>query len=133
PPCPTHARRRYAVAGGHTAEDESLLDVVGVAPPSDNARGLLRGIIQRPAHLARVETGSASRSSRGAECPGDAMGGETALIAELGTAHRQHDAGTYVVTEGHGAKEARPVDTNALVDGEHCGDSPASAMRTRGV
>ena len=84
-PARLHEQRRGdAVARRHAGEDECLLDMVGVAPPGDDARGLLRGVVEHPAHLARVETGGAGRGSRGAKGPGDAVRGQAALVAELG-------------------------------------------------
>jgi hypothetical protein len=61
------------------------------------------------------------------------MGGEAALIAELGAAHRHDHPGPDVVAESHGAKKARAVDPKFLADRECCGHDRAAGMRTRGV
>src|SRR4029434_5428173 len=79
--------RGNAASGRHPAKYECLFDVIRVAPPGGNARGLLRGVVECPAHFACVETGGARRGSRGAEGPGDTVCGQTALVAELKAAH----------------------------------------------
>ena len=98
-----------------------------------DARGLLRGVVERPAHLARVETGGAGRGGRGAEGPGDAVRGQAALVAELGAAHGHDHARADVVAERHGAKEARAVDAEFLAGRERRGHDRAARMRARGV
>ena len=62
-----------AVARGETGEDQRLLDVIGVALPRGDAGGLLRGVIQNPAHLLRIQARDAPGRSRGAEVAGDAV------------------------------------------------------------
>src|SRR3981189_1683763 len=52
-PARSHEQRRgNPAAGWHAAEDECLLNVIGIAAPSDDARRLLCCIVERPAHLA---------------------------------------------------------------------------------
>src|SRR6476620_8834527 len=121
-------RRGNPAARWHAAEDECLLDVIGIAAPSDDARRLLRCVVERPAHLARVETGDAGCRGRCTERPGDAMRGEAALVAELGAPHGQDHARADVVAERHGAKEARAVDAELLAGSERRGYHRASWM-----
>src|ERR1700690_2152324 len=63
-----------AAAGGHTAEDEGFLDMVGIAVPCGNSRGLLRGVVQQPSHLLGVQTADAASGRRRSENSPDAMG-----------------------------------------------------------
>src|SRR5262249_60604385 len=62
--------RRHTAARRHAAEDEGLLDVIAVALPRGDARGLLRGIIEEPAHALGVERGGATRGGGRAEGAG---------------------------------------------------------------
>ena len=73
-PVCTSSADGHAVARGHAGEHEGLLDVVGVALPGDDARGLLRGVVEQPAHLLRIEARGAGGRRRGAEHAGDAVG-----------------------------------------------------------
>jgi thiamine biosynthesis lipoprotein len=57
-------RRRHAVARGHAAEVERLLDVIDVALPRGEARGLLRGVGEQPPHLLRAQAGGAAGRGR---------------------------------------------------------------------
>ena len=48
-------RSRHAVARGHAAEIEGLLDVIGIALPGREARCLLGSVRQQPSHLLCIE------------------------------------------------------------------------------
>ena len=100
-------RRGDAVARRHAAEHEGLLDVIGVALPGRDARRLLRGVVEQPAHLLRVEAGAAAGGRRRAERAGDAVRAAVALVSKLDAAHRHRDPRADVVAERHGAEEAR--------------------------
>ncbi len=73
PPIWIRSAARDAVARGQTGEYQRFLDVIGVALPRGDAGGLLRGVVQDPAHLLRIQTGDAPGGRRGAEIAGDAV------------------------------------------------------------
>ena len=58
---------------GIPANTKRLLDVVGVALPGGDSRGLLRGIVEQPAHLLGVQTGRATGRRGGAEVAGQML------------------------------------------------------------
>src|SRR5690349_19871894 len=64
-PAGLHEQRgRYAAARRHAAEMKRFLNMFGVAIPSSQAGGLMRGVPQHPAHLLGVQAGRATRGSR---------------------------------------------------------------------
>ena len=69
-----HGCRRHAVARRHPAEVEGLFDVLDIARPAGEPRGLLRGIGQQVAGLVRVEPGQRARRSRRPEGAAETVG-----------------------------------------------------------
>ena len=83
---------------------------------------LLRGVVEHPAHLLRVEAGRASGGRGGAEDAGNAVRAPVAFALQSRAAQRRHDARADVVAERYGAKEARAVDAELLAGRQRCGD-----------
>ena len=122
---------RDAVARGKPAEHQRFLDVLGVALPGGDARRLLRGVVEHPAHLLRGEAGGA-RGRRGrAEVAGDAVRAVVRLHLEGQSAERERHARTDVVAERDGAKQPRAVDAELLARGERRRHHRAAGMRMR--
>jgi hypothetical protein len=114
----------------HAAEDEALLDVVGIAIPRSDARGLLRGVIQQPPHLLGVELGGTPRRRGSAECAGDTM---RALVSFRDARTKSdQDARANVVAEGNGAYEMHAADPELFSSGQRGGDNIAARMPASG-
>src|SRR2546430_14788208 len=65
--------RGDAAARRHAAKNETLLDVIRIAIPRGNPGGLLRRVVDQPAHLLRVQICRAPGSSGGAENSANAV------------------------------------------------------------
>src|SRR5262249_7451081 len=102
-------------------------------PPGGNARGLLRGVVECPAHFACTQTGGAGRGGRSAKGTGNTVWGQTALVAELKTAHGQDYARAEVLAERHGTTGPSAVDAEWLAGRKRCRYNRAARVRARGV
>ena len=90
-------------------------------------------VVEHPAHLARIQTRDTCRGGAGAERAGHAVGGQTALVAQLEAAHGHQHACADVVAERHGTQEASPVDAEFLAGGKRRRHDGTPGMGTRGV
>src|SRR5690348_5062438 len=100
-----------------------------IALPGGNSRGLLRGIVEHPPPLLRVETGSASSCSRSAECIRDTVGAAMCLHLERQATEREENARAYVISERDAAKKACAIDTKLFTGGQSGSDNGASGVR----
>jgi hypothetical protein len=91
------------------------------------------GIVKRPAHLARIETGGRSRRGGGAEGSGNAVRRQTALVAESGASHCHDHTGSDVVAQRHGAKQTAAVNAVFLAGRQCRRHNRAARMRARFV
>ena len=119
------------VARGYSGEDERLLDVLRVALPGGDSRGLLRGIIEQPAHLMGIQSSRASGGRGRAEIFRDAVGAAVGRHLIRHCAESHGDARSDVIAERDGAEEPCPVDAELFAGGECGGDDGASGMRLR--
>ena len=94
--------------------------------------GLLRGIIEQPAHLMRIQARRASRRRRRAEIFRDAVRAAVRLHLTGQAAERHRDARADVIAQRDGAQEAVPVDAELLAGGQRRGHHGAAGVRLRG-
>ncbi len=128
-----HRRGGQRVARRHAAEVEGLLDVLGVAHPVGEARGLLHRVGELKAQRAGVEAEQRAGGRRGAEQAAQAVGAVRAAVGGA-EAERDHEARADVVAERHGAQQARAVAAGELGRGEGCRHHRAAGMEAaRGV
>ncbi len=124
-------RGRDAVACRHASEHEGFLEMRGVALPESDAGGLLRGIVEQPAHLLGVQIGRATSRGGGAEAFGEAVGVAMRFVHEVLTAKRHGNAGADVITQSDGAQKLRAADGETLSRRECGGHHGAARMRQR--
>jgi hypothetical protein len=131
-PARLHEQRRGdAAARRHPAVNESFLNVLRIALPRGDAGGLLRRIVEHPAHSLRVQ---ARRARGGRRCPensGEAVRAPVFLALNAGAAHGQHEARSNIVAERHGAQEPSPVNAKLFAHRERGRNHGASGMRER--
>ena len=120
-----------AVARRHASEHESLLEMLGVALPESDAGGLLRGIVEQPAHLLGVQIGRAAGRSGCAEAFGEAVRVAVRCVHEVLAAKRHGNARADVIAESDGAQKLRPADAESFSRRQRRGHHGAARMRQR--
>ncbi len=120
-----------SITRGHATEDKCFLHVLGVALPKRDAGGLLRGIVEQPAHLLRVQIRRAAGSGGRAEAFREAMSVAMRFVHELLPAQGHRDARANVVPERDGAQELRAIGGEAFSGGQCRRDDGAARMRER--
>jgi hypothetical protein len=130
-PCATIAAAGGAVARGHAAEIERFLDVLLVAHPARHAGGLLRGVREQMARLARIETAQRAGRRRRAEHRPEAVG-RVAVFAEFVRIERKIDAAADVVPERYRAQHRGAVAPFAFGHRERRRHDRAAGVAQRG-
>ena len=126
-----HGRRLHAVARGHAAEVEGLLDVRLVPHPAGDAGSLLRRVGKQMPHAALIQFREGARSRSCAERRPEAVR-RMARGAELDRVQRLRQPAADVVAERDRAKERRAAGALAFRHGERRSDDPAARVRLRG-
>ena len=119
------------MVGGHAAEVEGLLDMVGVAPPAGIAGGLLHAVGQHGGALPRVETQQRRRRGNRAEQPAHAVRA-VVLVEEAFAAQGAGDARPDVVAHGHGAQERGTARADPVGHGQRRRHHGTAGMGQRG-
>ena len=95
-----------------------------------DARGLLRGVVEQPAHLLRCSDSPRDAAAAAApKVPDDAVGAQMIDGLKSRAADGHGHARSDVVAERHGAQESRPADAELLADRQSGGHHRAARMR----
>ncbi len=116
-----------AVTRSHGAEKKTFFDMVRVASPgTDAGAGLLRGIIQQPAHLLGIQTGGATGSG------GRAHGSHQVVCFLHSRTDRLHGPHRDVISQRHSPHEMGPTYDELFAGSQGGGHESAPGMGSSG-